>query len=136
MIGADTPDIFISTFRYKNFVATWTVNYTSNFFDWWHIIFQGIDGTMYLHRNGFNIYLDKDKPNNSDFPGKPHITYEGGLPSQPHVDNFVECMKTREKPNAPVEIGHTAVCGPHLANVAYRNGKWAKLNPEATKVTV
>jgi len=135
-IGADTPDIFTTTLQYEKFIATWTINYTSNFNDWWHIMFQGVDGTMHLHRNGFNVYLDKDKPKDSDFPGKPHIEFKGDLPSQPHVDNFVECVKSRKEPNAPVEIGHTAVCGPHLGNLAYRNGKRAKLNPEATKTTV
>ncbi len=135
-IGADTPDVFTTTLRYKNTVATWTINYTSNYYDWWHVTFQGINGTMHLHRFGFQVYLDKDKPEGSDFPGKPHIDYKGELPSQPHVDNFVECMKTRKEPNAPVEVGHTAVCGPHLANVAYRHGKRVKLDPEATTVTV
>ncbi len=135
-IGADTPDIFTTTLQYEKFIATWTINYTSNFNDWWHIMFQGVDGTMHLHRNGFNVYLDKDKPKDSDFPGKPHIEFKGDLPSQPHVDNFVECVKSRKEPNAPVEIGHTAVCGPHLGNLAYRNGKRAKLNPEATKTSV
>ncbi|MBD3267862.1 hypothetical protein GF373_14435 [bacterium] len=136
MKGADTPDIFTATWQYPDCLAHWTINYTSNYYDWWHIEFQGVKGTMHLHRRGFQVYLDKDKPGNSDFPGKPHIDHEGGLPSQPHVDNFVECMKSRKKPNAPVEIGHQAICGPHLANLAYRNGKRAKLNPEATKATV
>ncbi len=135
MIGADTPDIFTTTLRYKDFVASWTINYTSNYYDWWHVTFQGIKGTMHLHRFGFQVYLDKDKPKNSDLPGKPHIDYKGDLPSQPHVDNFIECVKSRKEPNAPVEIGHTAVCGPHLANVAYRHEGRAKLNPEATKVS-
>ncbi|MBN2328698.1 MAG: Gfo/Idh/MocA family oxidoreductase [Candidatus Omnitrophica bacterium] len=132
-IGADAPDIFTTTLRYKKFVAHWTINYTSNFLDWWHILFQGEKGTMHLHRFGFQVYLDEDKPNNQDMPGKAHIDFKGDLPSQPHVDNFVECMKTRKEPNAPVEIGHTAVCGPHLGNLAYRNNCRAKLNEEATK---
>lgn len=136
MTGADTPDVFTTTLRYEKFIATWTINYTSNYYDWWHIMFQGIDGTMHLHQNGFQVYLDKDKPGDSDFPGKPHIDFKGDLPSQPHVDNFVECMKTRGEPTAPVEVGHTAVCGPHLANVAYRNGKRVSLDPEATRVTI
>lgn len=136
MEGADTPDVFTTTLRYKEFIATWTINYTSNYYDWWHVMFQGVNGTMHLHRNGFQVYLDKDKPGDSDFPGEPHIDHKGDLPSQPHVDNFVECMKTRKDPNATVEIGHTAVCGPHLANVAFRHGKRASLNAEATEVTV
>ncbi len=136
MEGADTPDVFTTTLRYPSFIATWTINYTSNYYDWWHIMFQGVDGTMHLHQRGFQVYLDKDKPKDSDFPGEPHIDFKGDLPSQEHVDNFIECIKSRNEPNAPVEVGHTAVCGPHLANVAFRNGKRAKLNPEATEVTV
>lgn len=135
-IGADTADVFTTALRYENFIATWTINYTSNYMDWWHVTFQGVNGTMHLHRNGFQVYLDKDKPSGSDFPGKPHIDYQGDLPSQPHVDNFVECMKSREEPNAPVEIGHQAICGPHLANVAYHAGRRAKLNKEATKTSL
>lgn len=69
-------------------------------------------------------------------PTKAHIDHKGGLPDEPHIENFVECVKSRKEPNAPVEIGHTAICGPHLANVAYRNKTRAKLNPEATKVTI
>jgi predicted dehydrogenase len=137
MKGADTPDVFTATWQYPDFVAHWTINYTSNYYDWWHIEFQGVKGTMHLHRRGFQVYMDKDKPDGSDFPGEPAIDHKGDLPSQPHVDNFVECMKTRNRnTNAPVEIGHEAICGPHLANMAYRNGKRAKLNPEATEATV
>lgn len=136
MEGADTPDVFTTTLQYKNFIATWTINYTSNYYDWWHVMFQGVDGTMHLHRNGFQVYLDKDKPKDSDFPGKPHIDFKGDLPSQPHVDNFIECVKSRKEPNAPVEVGHSAVCGPHLANVAYKNGKRAHLDEAATTATV
>jgi hypothetical protein len=35
-----------------------------------------------------------------------------------------------------VEVGHTAVCGPHLANVAYLNQGRARLNAEATRVYI
>jgi predicted dehydrogenase len=133
---SETPDVFTATLRYKEFIATWTINYTSEFYDWWHVTFQGTKGTMHLHRNGFQVYLDKDKPKDSDLPGAPHIDFKGDLPSQPHVDNFVECLRSRKEPNAPVEIGHTAVCGPHLANVAFRNERRAKLDANATTVTL
>lgn len=136
MKGADTPDVFTTTLQYPGFVATWSINYTSNFLDWWHIIFQGEKGSMHLHRFGFSVYLDKDKEDGKDLPTRAAIEFEGDLPDEPHIENFIECVKSRKEPNATVEIGHTAICGPHLANVAYRNQRRAKLNPEATKVTV
>jgi hypothetical protein len=46
----------------------------------------------------------------------------------------MECVKSRQQPNAPVEVGHSAVCGPHLANIAWRTGRTAYLNPETTEI--
>jgi hypothetical protein len=39
-----------------------------------------------------------------------------------HVGNFVECVRSRNRPNADIEIGFisTAMC--HLANISYRVG--------------
>lgn len=135
MEGADTPDVFTATMQYKNFTAHWTINYTSRFYDWWHIYFQGEKGTMHMHRFGFQVYMDEDKPDGQDLPGKPRIDFKGDLPDEPHVANFMECIKSRKEPNAPVEVGHRAICGPHLANAAFRKGQRAKLDPEATKVS-
>ncbi len=130
MIGSETPEVFTAIFRYKDFMASWALNYNTTYMDWWHIIFEGTKATMHLHRFGYQVY---EEPIGHK-PKEPIIDVEGELPSQPHVDNFIECIKTREEPNAPVEVGHTAVCGPHLGNVAYLKKKRAKLNPEATKV--
>lgn len=130
--GAETPDVHTCIFRYPTFFASWTINYSSTYYDWWHITFQGTKGTMHLHRFGYQVYEEPC----GHTPKDPVIDYKGDLPSQPHVDNFIDCVKTRKQPNAPVEVGHTAVCGPHLANVAYRNNRRAKLSPDATTVTL
>jgi predicted dehydrogenase len=39
-----------------------------------------------------------------------------------HQDNFLECIRTRKRPNADVEIGHHSVLLCHLANISYRVG--------------
>ena len=131
MTGSETPEVFSCLLRYDKYLATWTLNYNSSYMDWWHIIFQGTKGTMHLHRYGYQVYGEPI----GDFPKNPVVTFEGDMPSEPHVDNFIECVKSRKEPTAPVEVGHTAVCGPHLANVAWHKKQRAKLNPEATKVT-
>ena len=45
----------------------------------------------------------------------------GGLAS--HVANFLDCIKTRNLPNADVEIGARVAKMTHLANVSCRLGK-------------
>ena len=40
-----------------------------------------------------------------------------------HVQNFVDCMRSREKPRSDVEIGHNSMIGCHLGNAAVRTGR-------------
>jgi hypothetical protein len=40
-----------------------------------------------------------------------------------HVRNFLECVKSRQKPAADVEIGHTSIIPCHLANISYKTGQ-------------
>ena len=60
-----------------------------------------------------------------------------------HVINFLECIKTRKKPNADVEIGAHIAKIAHLGNIAYKTGRkvfWDADNnsfindPEANKL--
>ena len=44
----------------------------------------------------------------------------GNTPDQNHMLNFIDCVRTRKKPNAPVEIGYRSAVAAHMANVAYR----------------
>jgi hypothetical protein len=40
-----------------------------------------------------------------------------------HQQNFLDCIKSRKQPNCTVEIAAAAVAGPHMANIAYREGR-------------
>jgi len=48
---------------------------------------------------------------------------------QSHVGNWIECMKTRAKPVADVEIGHRSITVCHLANIARWAGRRLKWDP-------
>lgn len=46
------------------------------------------------------------------------------VPVEAHIQNFLDCLKTRQEPNCPVEIaGAAAVAGPHMANKAMFDGR-------------
>jgi predicted dehydrogenase len=48
-----------------------------------------------------------------------------------HQDNFIDCIRTRKKPNTDVEQGHYSVLLCHLANISYRVGNQKlTLDPE------
>jgi hypothetical protein len=47
-----------------------------------------------------------------------------------HMQNWLDCMKTREKPLADVEIGHRSVSVCHLINITRELGRKLKWDPK------
>ena len=45
---------------------------------------------------------------------------EGGSEDANHFANFVDCVRSRKEPNAPVEIGYRSAVAGHMANLSYR----------------
>ncbi len=69
-------------------------------------IFQGSNGEIQILRGSF-------KTNRPELhQGAPDPLKEGPGESTPHVRNFLDCLRSRQLPNADVEIGHrsTVVC--------------------------
>lgn len=129
MLGSQTPDAFTAAFDYGTFLASWILNYNNDYQNGWAIELLGDKGTVVLNNNGYRLFGAPWRENQ-----EPIKVFEDRLPTIPHVRNFLECVKSREEPNAPVEVGHTAVCGPHLANIAFHRRSMAFLNPTATEV--
>lgn len=50
--------------------------------------------------------------------------------SKDHVRNFLDCVKTREQPTCPAEVGHRSATVCHLGNIAMRLGRTVKWDPE------
>lgn len=93
--------------------------------------FMGRDATLYLDRGRYELIPERNKkvepaqsiigagPRGADFYDQP----DGELL---HVANWLECVRSRQRPNCPAEAGVSAVTGAHLGNRAYRNGGLAK----------
>ena len=124
--GGDVPDTFTAVYEYPSFLATWTLCYGNSYEDGWKIHIQGKKATMVLDDDGYRVYPEPWR--RPEIPPKAIHEYKGGIPTEPHVKNFLESIKSRQEPNAPVEVGHNAVCGPHLGNIALREKKRAVLN--------
>lgn len=93
--------------------------------------FMGTEGTLYLDRGRYEVHPERDKklepselilgkgPRGADF----YLTPDGELL---HLVNWVECIRSRKKPNAPAEAGVSGASAAHLANLALRSGQTAK----------
>jgi len=125
---AQTPDVFSATFEYPGFLATWTLAYPTSYEDSWRVELQGDQATMVLDKNGYRVYPD---PGRGGQMPKPSQDVDAALTAtDPHLIDFLECLRDRKEPNAPVEVGHKAVTGPHLANIAMRKQGKAKLTEQ------
>jgi hypothetical protein len=49
------------------------------------------------------------------------------VPIESHIQNFLDCIKSRQQPNAPVEVGASAVSAPHLANLAFKQQRQVRM---------
>jgi hypothetical protein len=79
----------------------------------------GDKGLMYVgrHGGGWQVFgRPKDE--------KPVLVAEGkGLfPDPEHKENFVQCIRSRQLPNADIEKGHRSALWTHYANISYRLG--------------
>jgi predicted dehydrogenase len=123
MKGAEHPEVFCAVFEMPDFLVTWTLNYNNAYQDGWSITFMGDKGTMVLDDAGFVIYQEPWKKG-----AEPYITAKAPVPIEPHIENFLDCIRTRKQPNCPVEVAAAAVAGPHLANLAFQVGKRVTLS--------
>jgi predicted dehydrogenase len=115
-LGAEVPDTFSAVFEYPTFLATWTLSYGNSFEDGWKIIIQGKKATMVIDDDGYRVFPEVWK--RPAIPPAAIHEVKGSIPTKPHVKNFLDSVRGRLEPNAPVEVGHQAVTGPHLANLA------------------
>ena len=129
-IGQEGPDVFMASFEFEKFLATWSLDYCSSYENGWSITFLGDAGTMIINEEGFEVF---GEPANEK--KEPVMTYKGGIPVESHIDNFLACVKTRNQPNCTVEVAQRAVAGPHLANIAYREGRKAHLAADLLTVS-
>lgn len=92
-------------------------------------MFEGTAGRLIVDRSGFVVEPDVLGIPEFRSPGDFFIQLFG------HHDNFLECVRTRERPRADCEIAHrsTTVC--HLGNIALECGRKLAWDGEAERFT-
>ena len=82
-----------------------------------YILFHGERGILKMRRNHF----ETDPPDlvrNGPDPSVSEKWKGGGHVARPHLHNWLDCIRARGVPNAPVEAGHRTVTICHLGNIA------------------
>ena len=123
----ETPDTQLATFDFKGGCIQWEHRtWSKRGIDGqdFGIEFYGSDATLILGGKGWKIIKgDKelDKHDGSDY-------------EIPHLKNFLDCLASREKPNADIEIAHHSAQLCHLANIAWRTRSTISFDSAAGKI--
>ena len=92
--------------------------------------FYGESGEMKISRNGFTAFprsLITDPPD----PATADLWKGKGIVAKPHLQNWIDCIKTRSEPVAPVEVGHRSITVCHLAGIARELKRKLRWDPVA-----
>lgn len=89
--------------------------------------FYGTEGWMLFTRRGyFQVYLGQKE--------EPGPTMKAGAGHPEHRLNFLECVRTRQDPNASAEITHLTCGLVHLGEVAYRTERVLHFDPKTETI--
>jgi len=93
-------------------------------------VFFGSNCKMEINRNRFATN-PADFVKNPPDTAKQDATWEGdGWIAKPHIQNWLDCIKSRKLPNADVEIGHRSISVCHLLNITREMGRKLNWDPE------
>ena len=86
------------------------------------IEFCGTEGRLVITRAGFDVFEPKKTTPVLSVPAS-------GNMDQDHMQNFIDCMKSRKLPNGDVLIGHRSAQASHLGNIAYVEKRRIEFDP-------
>jgi predicted dehydrogenase len=117
----EVPDTQVITYDYGDFLLTWELRSFARH----HpidgstegIAFIGTDATLMIHGAGYEAsWKVYPKDGGTGPAAEPGGRGQDGL----HEKNFIECIRSRQRPNADVEIGRLASTICHLGNICTR----------------
>jgi predicted dehydrogenase len=136
----ETPDVFEATFEYPGFLASWS-NREIAAGAGGGLEFYGTRGMLRVGRAGFEVVPDRLIPPEDQIPrfGEPRPASdpsalrttplkEQGFEQvadqfEPHVRNFVDCVKSRATTVSDLASGHRSTVPCHLANISMKLGR-------------
>jgi predicted dehydrogenase len=133
--GVDMPEQVVVVAEYpEDFIAVFSINYGAMRYQMRNDQMNQYDGDearMDIGREEFHVY----QKGREDQPALTNRSAKGfGHATDLHVQNFLECVRTRKAPTAPMKLGFQAALVVQMANLSLRQGRRMKWNAAAGKV--
>ena len=91
--------------------------------------FVGEDGWVFVKRGKVIKAHPKSLLKERLGPDEIHLASPAEGHRQGHRRNFLDCVKTREEPITPIEVGHSSIAVAHLGNIAMLLGRRIRWDP-------
>lgn len=123
----ETPDTGSAVYHFGDKGATWEQSscHPRRPEDLPFVAFYGDNGSMEVHGSGYKIF---------DLKGKLVDEGSGRGGDVDHIANFLDCIRTGEKPNSEIEEGQKSTLLCHLGNIAYRVGRVINFDPSTRRI--
>jgi predicted dehydrogenase len=130
----ECPDTVSTTLEFPNFTSPYLGTYVSRVDDG-GLEFRGELGTLKIDRTRLAFYKDDAAYVPGSLTPEPEIfVRSSGDGSLSHLQNWIECVRSRQQPTAPIRAGHIAARTSHLANAALKAKKTVRWNNAAGKI--
>lgn len=146
----ETPDTLQVTYEYPGFVCTYENRSATNLGNPFDrnggIVYHGTKASMYLDRSMYRIVPERGPGGPGARPAasgvEPVEVKSTDSGNANHWKNFLECVKSRQKPISDIETCHRSSATCHLGNISLRtkmrvdwdNEKQTIVQPEARKL--
>jgi predicted dehydrogenase len=122
--GVDQPESVVATAEYpEDFIGVFSINYAAMQYKSRNDQLNQLDGDrarMDIGREELKVYL-KGAEDTAALEKKSERGF--GWATDLHVQNFLECVRTREAPTAPMRIAFQAALVVQMANLSLKNGR-------------
>jgi hypothetical protein len=131
----DQPESVVAIAEYpEDFIGVFSINYAAMQYKLRNDQSNQLDGDrarMDIGREDLKVYLKGAED-------EPAITKKSekdfGWATDLHVQNFLECIRTRKQPAAPMKLAFQAALVVQMANLSLKRERRVKWNAEAGKV--
>ena len=126
----ETPDTQEVVYDYPGFTMTYSYRGANEYPLDGHeygMQFHGTKGTLFVDRGGFKVTPEED--------AIPAVEGGGSPQNEPHWRNFLDCVKSRQRPICDIEIAHRTTTACHLGNIAYLTGRRLQWDREKERIT-
>ena len=131
---ADTQNVI---YEMDDFLITWEHNggvQVGPYDQLYGLEYKGTNGTLVIDRSRWKVLPEWDGEKEDWKIEAPEDYKTDEMSHRMHVQNFIECVKSREKPAADIEIGWRVGIFAHLGNIAYRTGKKVVFDEASGKI--